>query len=112
MRRGTLAALILLFVTGCSQAAALAPVGGNHLTTVRFAANDVLVNKGIELMTAPVCTAPDDNVSCQGTTLQGEPIIVTSTAAAPLDIRVTVAGRVLYQGPIQDILDAEARPKS
>lgn len=57
MRRLLLIIAPLLVITGCaSQVAALAPVGGDDITAVRFAAIDVLLAKGVAIMQAPVCT--------------------------------------------------------
>ena len=70
MRRVVALAAAALLLAGCSQVAALAPVGGDRVTGVRYAANDLLVSNGIDVMTAPVCVmATDKGVTCQGTTL-------------------------------------------
>jgi hypothetical protein len=104
-------AAALVVLTGCSQTAALAPVGGNRLAEVRFAVNDVLVDAGIEVMTWPVCTANGDAVNCTGATLDGAMITGVSTAAAQADVEVTVGGQSIYQGPFQTVLDKHARAK-
>ena len=109
MRR-LLVAGILLLTPGCSQAAALAPVGGDHLTAVRFAALDVLVQRGVAILSAPVCTAADGTVACRGTTVDGAEVLVRSGADDPSRLTVTVAGTSLYEGSVQDVLDAAARP--
>ena len=49
-----------LLVAGCSQVSALAPVGGDRVTEVRYAANDQLLKAGTDVMTAPVCTMATD----------------------------------------------------
>ena len=109
MRR-LLVAAVLLLTAGCSQAAALAPVGGNHLTAVRFAALDVLVQHGVGILAAPVCTAADGTVTCQGSTIDGGEVLVRSGSEDPSRLTVTVAGTSLYEGSVQDVLDAAARP--
>lgn len=97
-------------LTGCSQVAALAPVGGDHLTMVRFAAIDVLVDEGIDVLTAPVCSAePGGATRCEGETVDGEAIAVRSSADDPTSLTVEVDGRVLYSGSIQEIIDEAAR---
>lgn len=109
MRRLLVVALLLL-TTGCSQAAALAPVGGGHLTEVRFAALDLLVQRGVAILVAPVCTDTADDISCRGTTVDGAVVLVRSPAADRTQVTVTVGDEMLYQGPIQDVLDSAARP--
>lgn len=100
-----------LLLTGCSQVAAIAPVGGDHLAEVRFAAIDVLVASGTELLTAPDCTTePDGAISCTGETLAGESITVLSPADDPASVTVTVGDAVLYEGSIQEALEKALRP--
>lgn len=99
-------------LAGCSQTAALAPVSGNHLTIVRFAAIDKLLERGIDVLTAPVCTETAKTVSCTGATLEGEVITVLSTAKDPDDMTVTIGSHALYQGPVQSVIDSAARPTS
>ena len=101
---------LALLTAGCSQTDALAPVGGNHPTEVRFAAIDLLTQHGVPVMVAPVCTDVDDDVTCEGSTTDGTVISVRSSAAARTEMTVTVGSDVLYDGSIQDVLDAAARP--
>jgi hypothetical protein len=111
MRRAL--ALAAIGLTACSQTAALAPVGGDRLAEVRFAAIDVLTTQRVELLVAPVCTAsgPDDeDIACAGTTLDGRPITAVSDAAHPDRLVVTVDGRVIHDGDLQAVLTSAARP--
>lgn len=108
----TAAALGLAAVSlvGCSQIAALAPVGGDALAAVRFAANDVLLDHGVDILVAPVCEDPGDgSLRCQGETVEGEEILVTSPAGNPPTMTVTVGSETLYTGSVQDVLDGAAR---
>ncbi|MTD13615.1 hypothetical protein GIS00_06615 [Nakamurella sp. YIM 132087] len=107
---GVLATLLVL--AGCSQAAALAPVGGNRPTLVRFAALDVLVEKKVDLMTAPVCTMTGRDVSCAGETVDGAQVVVTSSADDEQRMMIAVGEATIFEGSIQDVLDAGARPTS
>ena len=114
-RLGTLAtaAGIVLALTGCSQIAAIAPVGGDHLAEVRFAANDLLLQavELRELLTAPACTsASDGSITCEGETLDGEKIAVESPADDPQSLTVTVGSDTLYSGSIQEALEKSSRP--
>ncbi len=111
------AAAVLLIVAagmlaGCSQVAALAPVGGNHETEVRYAAIDVLTTSGVAVLTAPVCATAGGAVTCSGTTVSGETVTVVSPADDPVVLTVTVGEKQLYSGSIMDVLDAAARSTS
>lgn len=117
MRRGQPAgralgilALVAATLTGCSQIAALAPVGGNALAEVRFGAIDILHSRGVDMLTAPVCTEETDGaVRCSGTTTSGEDISVISSTAANATLEITVAGRAIFSGALSDVLDEAAR---
>jgi hypothetical protein len=95
-----------LLLAGCSQVSALAPVGGDRVTEVRYAANDLLVTAGVDVMTAPVCTmASDKAVTCTGETFDHRAIHVESAAADQERMKVTVGATTLYSGDIQSVLD-------
>ncbi len=116
-RRAVLAVIVAaasIVIAGCSQVAALAPVSGNRITEVRFAANDVLLDRAIALAVAPVCDQDGPTITCAGTTAAGEPIAVTASGpAAPADtLTVSVGGTTIYQGSVRDVLDASARSTS
>lgn len=115
-RRGLLGgviAVLLAGLTGCSQVAALAPVGGNHLTEVRYAAIDVLTEAGVDILTAPVCAAATGGaINCTGTTVAGETITALSPADDQTSLTVTVGTDVLYTGSIMDVLNEAARSTS
>jgi hypothetical protein len=108
MRREA-AALLLVLATalaGCSQVAAIAPVGGSRLAEVRFAANDVLVVQGVEVRTAPVCAqASDDTITCAGDTLDGVAITVTSPGGSADDLEVVVGADTIFHGSLRDVLE-------
>ncbi|MDQ5973322.1 MAG: hypothetical protein QG661_531 [Actinomycetota bacterium] len=107
MRRVALLAAPLLMVglVGCSQLSALAPVSGGPITTLRTAANDVLLEKGVEILVAPECTESDSTFTCAGTTIDMEPITVTSSDAEATTMTVTVGGTVLYDGDVKSVID-------
>lgn len=111
MRRLAVLAVAALLLTGCSQVSALAPVGGDRATEIRFATIDLLLDEGIELGEAPTCTqAEDAAVSCTGTTADGTEISVTSSAEDQASLEVTVGGKVIYSGAISDVIEKAARP--
>jgi hypothetical protein len=99
-----------VLLAGCSQVAAIAPVGGDHLAEVRYAAIDVLLDAGVEVLTAPVCAqAPSGEVSCQGETTDGTGIAAVSPADDQTVVTVSVGDKELYSGSIMDVLDEAAR---
>ena len=99
-----------VLLAGCSQIAAIAPVGGSHLAEVRYAAIDVLVAAEVDILTAPVCAqAPSGEVSCQGETTDGTKIAVDSPADDHTVLTVTVGDDELYSGSIMDVIDKAAR---
>lgn len=102
-------ALAAIALSGCSQIAAIAPVGGDHLAEVRFATGDILVEQGVDILTMPVCTGSGDVVSCTGETLGGQAITTTSTAT---ELTVTVGSKTIYDGSIQDALNDALRSGS
>jgi hypothetical protein len=99
------AAAAVSLLAACSQVSALAPVSGVNLTTVRVAANDVLVNEKVPVLVAPVCTESGTAITCQGSTTGGQVIEVTSTAKTPLTMSVKVGGTELYNGDAQDVIN-------
>lgn len=106
----TIALAAVLGLTGCSQVAAIAPVGGDHLAEVRYAAIDVLLAEETDILTAPVCAqAPSGEVTCTGETMDGDDITVVSPAADQKVVTVKVGDRELYSGSITDVVDDAAR---
>ena len=111
MRRGlvVLPVVAVLALAGCSQVAAIAPVGGNHLTEVRFATIDVLQQKGVALEEVPTCTrASDGAISCAGTTADGTAVTAVSPASAPDSFTVTVGSDTVFTGSVSAVIDAAA----
>jgi hypothetical protein len=101
--------LAVVALAGCSQVAAIAPVGGNHLTEVRFATIDVLQQKGIALEQVPTCTRADDGaVSCAGTAADGAVIAASSPADDPDSFTVTVGSDTVFTGSVSAVIDEAA----
>ena len=100
-------------LTGCSQTAALAPVGGNQLAEVRFATIDVLLDAGIGIQVAPVCTAAaNQDVSCAGTSVDGRALTSTSLASDQDTMTVKAGTTTVYRGSIEDVLNRHSRATS
>lgn len=110
-RRLAAAVGLAVLLAGCSQVQALAPVGGNGLAEVRFAAIDVLLDAGVDVTVAPSCLAGPAEITCSGRAAGGEPITVNSPGSAAETMTVDVGGRRLYEGSVADVLDAAARPR-
>lgn len=105
------AAVAVTALTGCSQIAALAPVGGNALAEVRFGAIDVLQQKNIEVLTAPVCAQAETGpvVTCSGTSMDGRQITVTSSVASDAQLIVALGEETIFSGSLAEVLDEAAR---
>jgi hypothetical protein len=103
----------MLALTGCaSQISGLAPVGGDTITGVRFAAIDVLLKEGIAIKRAPVCHDVASGYTCTGTTVDGKAIEVTATDADDPAMLVTVDGAEIYRGSMMSKLDEAAQATS
>jgi len=104
-------AALVLGLTGCaSQLSGLAPVGGDTVTGVTTAAIDVLLDKGVDVLRAPICTEVDAGYTCAGTTLDGKAITVTaSNDDDPTIVIVVGGGTPLFTGTMQSVLDAAAQ---
>ena len=86
---------------------ALAPVGGDDITTLRIAVYDVLDEAGVVVMTSPTCEADADGTRCVGTTLAGGSIVAVADAAEG-DSTLSVDGHQIEVRPIADIIDRAA----
>lgn len=98
-----LAAPVLM---GCSQIDGLQPVSGVPLSTVGIAANQVLVAKRIPIKTAPICTESTTEFTCTGATLKDEPIMVKVPNDQSQVMTITVGGKKIFTGPVQDVIEA------
>lgn len=98
-------------LAGCaSQLDGLAPVGGDAMTGVKFAATDVLLQQKFGILEAPVCTETGETVSCVGSLTDGAVISVQADIGTkPHTMTVTVGGSVVYDGEVQKVLDEAAR---
>lgn len=95
-----------LLLSGCSQIDALAPVGGAAITTVRNATYDVLIDEDIEILVAPQCSVVSSGFTCEGTTVDGAPIIAEAAPEAPYELTIVVGEEVIFEGTAQDVLQA------
>ncbi|TQK20300.1 hypothetical protein FBY40_2829 [Microbacterium sp. SLBN-154] len=102
-----LALTVALAAAGCSQIAAIAPVGGDRLAEVRYAVNDILIEEGIDILVAPVCTVGADEVTvaCEGSTRDERAIDAVSEAASSDQIVVRVDDEVVYEGSLMTVLE-------
>ncbi|MFT4210632.1 MAG: hypothetical protein QM626_02065 [Microbacterium sp.] len=110
-RRAALCAVALpLLLAGCSQVAALAPVGGDAEAAARIATIDVLLAQGVELGEAPQCASTDETIRCTGTTADGEQIEAQATTAADSPLEVSIAGTTVFTGTVADVIGEASRP--
>lgn len=105
-------ALASLGLAACSQVASLTPVGGASLTSVRNAANNVLVEQEVPILVAPQCTAVDSGFTCVGSTVDGAEILVTAQGAKPFTMSITVGGAVIFEGNATDVLESAVQEAS
>jgi hypothetical protein len=108
---GVIVGLAVVALTGCSQLAAIAPVGGTRLVEVRNATNDILLRQNVDIGAAAVCTAGDGStITCAGSTLDGKAITSTTDADDPDTLTVKVGGDTLFTGSILKVLDEAMQP--
>jgi hypothetical protein len=108
----TAVALASLGLAACSQVASLTPVGGSSLTSVRNAANVVLVEQEVPILVAPKCTAVESGFTCLGSTVDGAEILVTAEGAKPFAMSVSVGGSVIFEGNATDVLQSAVEEAS
>lgn len=114
----------VLALAGCTQIAQLQPVAGAQVTAVRIATNDVLVEKGVRIGVAPVCALEDPVYVCSGSTVGGREIRSEAEVLQPfgagrteygadtpadVTLRVTVGGREIFNGKVEDVLVQNAQ---
>lgn len=101
-------------LTGCaSQIDGLAPVGGDKTTALRIAAIDVVLARKLTIRDAPSCVQVDGDFTCIGSLTDGDLIQVTAPGPALTDMTVIIGGDiVIYQGPVQQVLDEAAQSAS
>lgn len=92
-------------LVGCSQLSALQQVSGVPLATVEIAADNVLVAKGVPLLSAPKCTESETEFTCTATTLRNRPILVTVPNDDQQIMTVTVDGVEIFKGPVQQVIE-------
>lgn len=106
----TVAGLAVLALGGCSQIAALAPVGGDAVAEVRYGAIDVLLREDIDVLEAPTCAAgARASVTCSGSTTDGRAIEVFSSTDDDAVLRISLDGHEIFSGPLADVIDEAAR---
>lgn len=109
MRRWVLLLLVVPLLAGCSQVAALAPVGGDDVAKVRFAAIDLLVADGVEVLDAPFCELDGEAIRCTGSTVAGEAITVDSTTSDDAPLTVVVGSDTLFDGSLNEAVETFMR---
>lgn len=101
-----------ILLAGCSQVAALAPVGGDRITSLRIAAVDVLLAEGVQIKVTPVCETGTTDYTCEGSTMSGDTISVTGPVTGDLTMVVKVGDRTVYDGSVATVLEQNAQAGS
>lgn len=119
-----IAALALIPLAGCTQVAQLQQVAGAEVTAVRIATNDVLVDQKVPIVVAPVCASQGEVYVCEGTARGGRDIRSEATVEAAMgatkteygadtpaviSLTVTVDGKQIFNGKVQDVLAQNAQ---
>ncbi|SNS59937.1 hypothetical protein SAMN05421642_103441 [Rhodococcoides kyotonense] len=92
-------------LAGCSQVDALAPVGGGGIADMRYATNEVLLEKGVDILVAPVCSGEGLELKCTGETVTNETITATSTSEDEGTFDLVVGTATIYSGDVQSVLE-------
>ena len=104
------AAFAISALAGCSsQIDALAPASGDDVSAVRTATTDVLIDAGLDVLVAPVCVKSELTITCEAELIDGTAVQTDAPLDGTVTMTVTVAGEVVYDGFVQDILDRAAR---
>jgi hypothetical protein len=106
---GVLAAALL---AGCSNVGSevdsIVSAATGREETVLGAVNNVLLREGVDVLVWPVCESAGKTVTCRGTTVSGDDIVVDAPPVTPITVTLTVGGRALYSGSAQAVLDEAA----
>jgi len=105
MRRLVAGLALVWALGGCSQLDALAPVGGAAIADMRYAANEVLLEKNIDILVAPVCSGEGLELRCTGETVNNETITAASTSEDESTFELMVGTETVYSGDVQAVLD-------
>jgi len=115
-------AVALLLVSGfgglaCSQVTGplTGPsIGDNYTQGMRSAFQDVIFSQGLTLRSGPECTPSSDDtgMDCVGTLVDGPSAAATARGGDDNDLvsaklSVSIGGRSVYEGSIEDVLTAE-----
>lgn len=95
-----------VLLAGCSQIDSLTPVGGAAVTSVRNATNDVLVDRQVPILVAPVCTEVASGFTCTGSTTDGREILTKAGGTSPYELTISIGGEVIFTGTATDVLEA------
>lgn len=97
--------LLVPTLAGCSQINALAPVGGDKITSVRNAVYDVLMQQQVEVLVAPTCATVEAGFTCTGSTVSNGKIVAEASGTAPFTLVIKVDGVEIFEGTAQSVLD-------
>lgn len=104
---GVVAAVMVVVAAGSVRSVydGLAPVSGDRASNVRIATIDFLLDQQTGFLVVPDCVASAaGEVTCTGTTLDGDILSSRSPADDPDVVEIRVGERVVYSGSIADVL--------
>jgi hypothetical protein len=96
-------------LAACSQIAVLQPVAGDEITGVETAVSDVVRQSGVEVLTWPTCAFSGAVYRCEGSTVSGQPILGVTGETKPLQVKVSIGGRQIFEGGVHEVLAKEGR---
>lgn len=105
MKRFIAGLALVVALGGCSQVDALAPVGGAAIADMRYAVNEVLLERNIDILVAPVCFGEGLELRCTGETVNSETITAASTSEDESTFELVVGTATIYSGDVQSVLD-------
>jgi hypothetical protein len=102
-------AAMALLAAGCSQIDAYAPVSGGPKATVETAIGNVLASRSVAVLVRPDCMKLATTFECEGSTVDGSPILATSSAVAPFMLVITVGETVIFDDDAQEAINSAMR---
>ena len=85
-------------------------VASGTKTLTASATNYISVSQaGVEVLTWPTCTFSGAVYTCKGSTVSGQPIVGVTGESKPLQVKVSVGGRQIFEGFVRDVLEKEGR---
>ncbi|KLL95971.1 hypothetical protein NJ76_20610 [Rhodococcus sp. IITR03] len=72
---------------------------------MRYATNEVLLEKRIDILVAPVCSGEGLELRCIGETMNNKTITATSTSDDESTFELVVGTETVYAGDVETVLE-------